>query len=61
MDTCDVIYDSKAFKVKNNLLRAGQTGRYYSDCAERKPAAHAESAVDAARLWNISEEMTGLS
>ena len=40
---------------------AGHTGRYYSDCAEKKPKPFAENLEDAARLWKISAEMTALN
>jgi len=39
---------------------AEHNGRYYSDCKEKAPRPQAESAEDAKRLWDISEELTGL-
>lgn len=36
------------------------TGRYYVDRKERRPAPQALHDADAARLWQVSEEMTGL-
>jgi len=36
------------------------SGRYYSDCREVSPAGQAEKIEDAKRLWDISEELTGL-
>lgn len=37
------------------------TGRYFQDRKEKQPAPQAANADDAARLWQISEELTGLS
>ena len=39
---------------------AAQSGRYYSDCRERRPTAAGRSREDARRLWLLSERMTGL-
>ena len=39
----------------------GQTGGYYYNCAVRTPRAAATNAEDAARLWAISGEMTGVA
>jgi len=38
----------------------GVSGRYYAKCRERTPAAHARDAELARRLWERSEELTGL-
>jgi NAD(P)-dependent dehydrogenase (short-subunit alcohol dehydrogenase family) len=38
---------------------AGVSGRYFVDCAPVEPAAAAQSDTDAARLWQVSEELTG--
>jgi retinol dehydrogenase-12 len=35
------------------------SGRYYSDCAEKKPSAYARSEEDAAKLWDLSAKLTG--
>jgi NAD(P)-dependent dehydrogenase (short-subunit alcohol dehydrogenase family) len=40
---------------------ASVSGRYFQDCRERQPARAARDDGDAARLWRISEEMTGAS
>ncbi len=37
------------------------TGRYFKDRRELRPAAQARHDGDAARLWEVSETMTGLS
>jgi retinol dehydrogenase 12 len=37
------------------------SGRYFQDCRERTPARAARDDAAAARLWRISEEMTGAS
>jgi len=39
---------------------AGESGLYYSDCKEKKPAPQATSVEDAKRLWAISQKLTGL-
>ncbi len=36
------------------------TGRYFHNCKQRQPAPQARNDEDAARLWRISEQMTGL-
>ncbi len=36
------------------------TGRYFQQCKQRQPAPQARNDEDAARLWRISEQMTGL-
>ncbi|KAF0292204.1 Retinol dehydrogenase 12 [Amphibalanus amphitrite] len=36
------------------------SGRYYSDCKEKQPSARARNDEDAARLWEISEELVGV-
>jgi NAD(P)-dependent dehydrogenase (short-subunit alcohol dehydrogenase family) len=38
----------------------GVSGRYFAKCRERKPAAHASDPETARRLWERSEELTGL-
>ena len=38
----------------------GVSGRYFVDCREKQPAAHAVDPSTAARLWEISETLTGL-
>jgi len=40
---------------------ADHSGRYYSDCREKRPKPQAENMEDAKRLWEISEQLTGLS
>ena len=39
---------------------AGRTGGYYVRCQPAEPAARARSDADAARLWQISAQLTGL-
>ncbi len=39
---------------------SGDSGRYYSDCREKRPSARARSEADQARLWEVSERMVGL-
>ena len=36
------------------------SGRYYADCKEVRPSARARRDEDAARLWQISEELVGM-
>jgi NAD(P)-dependent dehydrogenase (short-subunit alcohol dehydrogenase family) len=38
----------------------GVCGRYYANCKEKQPAAWAKDPHIARRLWEISEELTGL-
>jgi NAD(P)-dependent dehydrogenase (short-subunit alcohol dehydrogenase family) len=38
----------------------GVSGRYFARCRERTPAAHARDPEAARRLWERSEELTGL-
>jgi NAD(P)-dependent dehydrogenase (short-subunit alcohol dehydrogenase family) len=38
----------------------GVSGRYFAKCRERTPAAHARDPETARRLWERSEELTGL-
>jgi hypothetical protein len=38
----------------------GQSGSYYADCREQRPSLAAQSSEDAARLWELSEKLTGL-
>jgi NAD(P)-dependent dehydrogenase (short-subunit alcohol dehydrogenase family) len=38
----------------------GVSGRYFADCRERTPAEHARDPEIARRLWQRSEELTGL-
>ena len=37
----------------------GVSGRYFVDCREKQPAAHAADPQAAARLWEISEALVG--
>jgi len=37
------------------------SGKYYSDCREVRPSEKARSVEDAKRLWEVSEQLTGLS
>ena len=37
-----------------------ESGLYYSDCAAKTPEPQALSDEDARRLWDLSEELTGL-
>jgi NAD(P)-dependent dehydrogenase (short-subunit alcohol dehydrogenase family) len=37
----------------------GVSGKYFSDCKERRPSAAALNDEDARRLWNVSAELTG--
>ena len=39
---------------------AGRSGGYYVRCGPELPAARARSDADAARLWQISAQLTGL-
>jgi NAD(P)-dependent dehydrogenase (short-subunit alcohol dehydrogenase family) len=39
---------------------AGVTGKYFDKCREVEPARTASDAAAAARLWEISERLTGL-
>lgn len=52
--------DTAVWLASEPLLEA-VTGRYFKDRAERQPAPEALNEEDAARLWAVSEEMTGLS
>ncbi len=38
---------------------AGVSGRYFDNCRERSPAAHASDPAIARRLWDISEKLAG--
>jgi NAD(P)-dependent dehydrogenase (short-subunit alcohol dehydrogenase family) len=38
----------------------GVSGRYFAKCRERRPAAHARDPETARRLWERSEELSGL-
>ena len=40
---------------------AEHSGRYYSDCREKRPSARALNVEDAKRLWEISEKLTKLN
>ena len=40
---------------------ADKTGRYYADCREKTPSSRARRKDDAERLWQVSEELVGLS
>ena len=37
----------------------GVSGRYFANCREKQPAAHATDGPTAARLWEISEALVG--
>ena len=37
-----------------------QSGRYYADCKEKSPSSKALREEDQKRLWEMSEELTGL-
>lgn len=37
----------------------GVSGRYFVDCREKQPTAHAADPATAARLWEVSEELVG--
>ena len=37
-----------------------QSGRYYADCREKNPSEKALREEDQKRLWEMSEELTGL-
>lgn len=39
---------------------ANQTGKYYSDCAEKIPSKAAQDDATAKKLWELSEKMVGL-
>lgn len=39
----------------------GATGQYFYDCKPKWPKSYAQSDEDARRLWEVSEQMTGLS
>ena len=39
----------------------GQSGLYYSDCAEKKAAPQAEDDETAQKLWDLSSKLVGLS
>jgi len=39
---------------------ADHSGRYYSDCKEKRPKPQAENMDDAKRLWELSEQLTGI-
>jgi len=39
---------------------AGDSGLYYSDCKEKAPAVQAIDMQDAKRLWEISQQLTGM-
>lgn len=39
---------------------ADHSGRYYSDCKEKRPRPQAENMEDAKRLWDLSEQLTGI-
>jgi len=40
---------------------AEQSGLYYADCSETSPASHALRDGDPERLWQLSEQITGLN
>ena len=37
----------------------GVSGRYFTNCREKRPAAHAADQTNAGRLWEISEALAG--
>ena len=39
---------------------AEHSGRYYSDCKEKTPRPQAQNMEDAKRLWDLSEQLTGI-
>ncbi|XP_052064363.1 retinol dehydrogenase 12-like isoform X1 [Mytilus californianus] len=39
---------------------SGETGKYYSDCAKKKPSKEALNDENAKRLWKLSEKMVDL-
>lgn len=39
---------------------AGDSGLYYSDCAEKTPSKNAQNVEDAKKLWDVSLKMVGL-
>lgn len=39
----------------------GVSGRYYASCKEKTPSSAARDDAAAARLWQVSQEMTGLA
>ena len=39
----------------------GVSGKYFSDCKERRPSAAASNDDDARRLWKVSAELTGVA
>ena len=40
---------------------AEQSGRYYSGCKEKRASANARKVEDQKRLWELSENMVGLT
>lgn len=40
---------------------AGVTGQYFAHCREVRPSSASQSQEDAARLWSVCSEMTGLA
>ena len=38
-----------------------ESGLYYSDCTETRPSDRAMNEDDARRLWELSEQLTGLA
>lgn len=39
----------------------GFNGKYFKDCKAKRPSRHARSEQDAARLWDLSRQLVGLS
>jgi retinol dehydrogenase-13 len=37
-----------------------ESGMYYSDCAQKNPAARALNKEDQKKLWEVSESMVGI-
>jgi retinol dehydrogenase-13 len=39
---------------------AGKNGAYYSDCKLKDPAGHCRDEATAKRLWEVSEQLSGM-
>lgn len=46
--------------VATSPALAGVSGRYFANCREARPSAAAQDDAAAARLWQVSAELTGL-
>jgi hypothetical protein len=42
-------------------LKAGESGKYYADCKEKKMSAAASDDQLSEDLWKVSEQMVGLA